>query len=44
MIEINLVPDVKQELLNAQRVRNGVISIAIVTGIGSLAAVAILAV
>lgn len=44
MIEINLVPDVKQELLNAQRVRNGVISIAIVVGIGAIAAVAILVV
>lgn len=35
MIQINLVPDIKQELLKAQRVRAGVISIAIITAIAS---------
>lgn len=44
MIEINLIPDVKQELIRAKRVRNTVISGAVVVGIGSLAAVVILAV
>lgn len=43
MIEINLVPDVKQELLKAQRVRTGVISAAIVIGLAALAVVVILA-
>ena len=33
MIEINLIPDVKQELLKAQRMRSSVISIAIFTSI-----------
>lgn len=33
MIEINLVPDVKQELLKAQRVRISVISMAIIVGL-----------
>ncbi len=44
MIEINLIPDVKQELLKAQRARAVVISISIVSGIVAVAAVAILAV
>lgn len=43
MIEINLVPDVKQELIKAERVRSLVISTAILAGIISLAIVAILA-
>lgn len=43
MIEINLIPDVKQEYLHAKRVRNTVISGAIVVGIASLAAVILLA-
>lgn len=43
MIELNLVPDVKQELLQAQRVRNTVISIAIIVGVVSLGIVVILA-
>jgi len=43
MIEINLVPDVKQELLRAERVRAVVISGAILTGIISLGIVALLA-
>lgn len=42
MIEINLVPDVKQELLRAQRVRSTVISVAILVGIGSIALVVVL--
>lgn len=42
MIEINLVPDVKQELIKAQRVRAGVISIAILTGIIAVGVVVLL--
>ncbi len=44
MIEINLVPDVKQELIRAQRVRSGVISVAIVTGLASVGVVVLLAI
>ncbi|MDN5275301.1 MAG: hypothetical protein JWP06_1202 [Candidatus Saccharibacteria bacterium] len=44
MIEINLVPDVKQELIKAQRVRASVISIAIVVGIAAVGVVVMLAV
>lgn len=44
MIEINLVPDVKQELLNAQRVRTSVISFSIIIGIAAIAVVVVLAV
>lgn len=44
MIEINLVPDVKQELIKAQRVRASVISIAIVVGIAAVGVVVLLAV
>ena len=43
MIEINLIPDVKQELLNARRVRSTVISGAIVVGIASVGLVVLLA-
>jgi hypothetical protein len=43
MIEINLVPDVKQELIKAQRVRASVISVAIVVGIGAVGIVVLLA-
>jgi hypothetical protein len=43
MIEINLVPDVKQELLKAQRVRTSVISMAIVVAIGAIGVVIALA-
>jgi len=43
MIEINLIPDVKQELLRAQRSRATVISMSILIGIISIAAVVILA-
>lgn len=42
MIEINLIPDVKQELIKAERVRSGVISTAILVGIASVAVVAVL--
>lgn len=44
MIEINLIPDVKQELLKAQKVRSTVISIAIVVAIASAGVVILLAV
>lgn len=43
MIELNLVPDVKQDLLKAQRVRNAVISVTILIGIISVAVVVLLA-
>jgi hypothetical protein len=43
MIEINLVPDVKQELIKAQRVRASVISIAVVIGIAAVGVVVVLA-
>lgn len=43
MIEINLIPDVKQELIKARRVRTYVISVAIVIGIASIAVVVLLA-
>ena len=42
MIEINLVPDVKQELINAERVRSVVIFGAIAVGIVSIIIVALL--
>ena len=44
MIEINLVPDVKQELIKAQRVRASVISIAILIGIVAVGVVVVLAI
>lgn len=43
MIEINLVPDVKQELIHAQRVRLSVITISIIAGIAAIAIVIVLA-
>jgi hypothetical protein len=43
MIEINLVPDVKQELLKAQRVRTGVISVSILVCIVTVGIVVLLA-
>jgi Tfp pilus assembly protein PilN len=43
MIEINLVPDVKQELIKAERVRSVVISTSIFAGIIALAIVGLLA-
>jgi hypothetical protein len=44
MIEINLVPDVKQELIKAQRVRASVISLAIMIGIVAVGIVIVLAI
>jgi Tfp pilus assembly protein PilN len=44
MIEINLVPDVKQELIKAQRVRASVISVAILSGLVATGVVVLLAV
>ncbi|MDB5177878.1 MAG: hypothetical protein JWO61_261, partial [Candidatus Saccharibacteria bacterium] len=44
MIEINLVPDVKQELMKAQRLRTTVMSMAIVAGLASIGIVVVLAV
>jgi Tfp pilus assembly protein PilN len=44
MIEINLVPDVKQELLRAQKVRNAVISLSVVVSIVVVGIVVLLAV
>lgn len=44
MIEINLVPDVKQELIKARRVRTIVISSAVIVGVVSVAIVALLAI
>ncbi len=43
MIEINLVPDVKQELIKAQRVRSFVIFIAGVAGLGAVGVTVLLA-
>ena len=44
MIEINLIPDVKQELIKARMVRSAVVSGAIITSIIALAIVATLAI
>ncbi len=44
MIEINLIPDVKQELLRAQSVRTRVIAGSVFIGVASIAVVTILAV
>lgn len=44
MIEINLIPDIKQELLKARRIRTYVISIAVLVGIASVAVVVLLAI
>lgn len=44
MIEINLVPDVKQELIKAKRVRTFVISIAVLVGLAAIGVVILLAV
>lgn len=43
MIEINLVPDVKQELIRAQRVRSTIVTISILIGVASVGIVAVLA-
>lgn len=42
MIQINLLPDVKQEYLRARRTRNMAISMSILAGIGSVAVVVLL--
>ena len=42
MIEINLVPDVKQELLRAQRTRTAVITISIISGLAAIGIVVLL--
>lgn len=42
MIEINLLPDVKQELIRAQKVRNTVVSVSIITSIVAGAVVVLL--
>jgi len=44
MIEINLIPDVKQELIKAERVRSIVISFSILIGLIALGIVAMLAI
>lgn len=44
MIEINLIPDVKQELIKAQRIRATVISFSILIGIIAIGVVTLLAV
>ena len=43
MIEINLVPDVKQELIKAQRIRATVISVSVIVTIASGIILALLA-
>lgn len=42
MIQINLLPDVKQEYLRAKRTRNTVVSFSIIAGIGAAALVVVL--
>ncbi len=44
MIEINLIPDVKQELIKAQHIRAAVISATILIGLASVAVVTLLAI
>jgi len=44
MIEINLIPDVKQELIRARRIRSAVVSGAIITSIVAVAIVAVLSI
>ena len=44
MIQINLIPDVKQEMLRAQRMRNVAISLSIVVGIAAVGIVTALAI
>lgn len=44
MIEINLIPDIKRELLRTRMLRNTIISLSILIGIGSLAVVGVCAV
>ena len=44
MIEINLIPDIKQELLKAQRVRSNVIAASILAGLVSISIVVLLSI
>ena len=44
MIEINLIPDIKQELIKAQRIRSTVITGSIVVGVVSVVVVTLLAI
>lgn len=44
MIEINLIPDVKQELIRAERIRSVVISFAILSGLIAVGIVVVLAI
>lgn len=44
MIEINLIPDIKQELIRAQRMRARVIAGSIIIGMASIAVVALLSI
>lgn len=44
MIEINLIPDVKQELIRARTQRSAVVSISIVVSLAAIAAVVVLAI
>ena len=44
MIEINLIPDVKQELIHARMVRSAVVSISIIATIAALAVVAVISI
>jgi hypothetical protein len=44
MIQINLIPDIKQELLRTQRTRRTAIGVSILVGLGAMGAVAALAV
>ncbi len=43
LVQVNLVPDVKQELINAQRLRNRVITISVLVGIIAVAITVVLA-
>ena len=42
MIEINLIPDVKRELLRTRTMRNAVISLSMIIGIGAIGLAAVL--
>lgn len=43
MIEINLIPDVKQEFLKAQKLRNATVSMSILAGLGAIGLTGVLA-
>lgn len=44
MIEINLIPDIKRELIKSQQIRNKIIAISIIIGLVSMITIALLAV